>query len=159
MDLGELPGMRKGAEKMMEKRKLVRRAAVALGATALMTAVVAPTASADGPSEIYLGTAGGQIDVNGGTQVHKYTDKQYRSTSLPNLRKHSIRVTYAGCAVWKARAAVKWGSNVDTEQQRVSGCNKSVLLTPMGDLNASVTLTIHMDPLDRSASKNIPPVH
>ncbi|MBC9728511.1 hypothetical protein [Streptomyces sp. TRM68367] len=89
---------------------------------------------------------------------HKYTDKQYRSTSLPNLRKHSIRVTYAGCAIWKARAAVKWGSSVDTVEQDVEGCNKSVLLTPIGDMKASVTLTIHLEPLDRTGSKSIKPV-
>ncbi|MEU4484985.1 hypothetical protein AB0H94_08830 [Streptomyces purpurascens] len=149
--------MRKGREEKMKRMTLTGGIAVTLGSAALLSGLIAPSASADSPSEVYLGTASGQINVFG-NKAHKYVDKQYRSTSLPNLRKHSIRVTYSGCGIWKARAAVKWGSSVDTDEQGVEGCNKSVLLTPMGDMKASVTLTIHVEPMDRTGSKSIKPV-
>ncbi|MBN0046429.1 hypothetical protein JS756_20455 [Streptomyces actuosus] len=136
-----------------------RRAAVLLGTAVLASALAAPSASADGPSEIYLGKRSGTIRVGGLPHTYKWEDKQYRSTSLPNLRKHSIRITYNACATWRARASVKWGRTYDTVESTAKGCRKSVLLTPMGDMKANVTLTIHQEPTDMSASIVIKPVH
>ncbi|MFJ8358520.1 hypothetical protein [Streptomyces sp. NPDC093984] len=142
-----------------EETKVRRRAAMLLGTAVLATALGAPSASADGPSEIYLGQRSGTINIGGLPHSYKWVDKQYRSTSLPNLRKHSIRITYNACANWRARAAVRWGGTYDTVESSAKGCNKSVLLTPMGDMNANVTLTVHQDPMDMTASVTIKPVH
>ncbi|MFE5759822.1 hypothetical protein ACFQ7I_40045 [Streptomyces massasporeus] len=149
--------MREERDQVMRRNALAGGISVALASATLLVGLIATPASADGPSEVYLGTKSGQIDVSG-NRVHKYSDKQYRSTSVPNLRKHSIRVSYSGCATWKARAAVKWGSEVDTVEDEVTGCNKSVLLTPMGDMKANVTLTVHLEPIDRTGSASIKPV-
>jgi hypothetical protein len=141
-----------------ERAKAKRRAAVLLGTAVLASVLAAPSASADGPSEIYLGKRSGTIRVGGLPNTYKWEDKQYRSTSLPNLRKHSIRITYKACASWRARAAVKWGSTYDTVESEAKGCKKSILLTPMGDMKASVNLTIHQDPTDISGSVTIKPI-
>lgn len=142
-----------------EGTRMKRRAALLLGTTVLASALAAPSALADGPSEIYLGKRSGTIHVGGFPASYKWVDKQYRSTSLPNLRKHSIRITFTGCANWRARAAVKWGSTYDTVESSAKGCRKSILLTPQGNMNANVTLTIHQDPMDMTASTVIKPVH
>ncbi|MFF3406395.1 hypothetical protein ACFYW8_09300 [Streptomyces sp. NPDC002742] len=139
--------------------KVKRRAAVILGTAVLAGTLAVPSASADGPSEIYLGKRSGTIRVGGLPTPYKWVDKQYRSTSLPNLRKHSIRITFGGCAHWRARAAVRWGRTYDTFESSATGCHKSVLLTPQGDLRANLTLTIHQDPTDVSASVIVKPVH
>ncbi|MFJ8201513.1 hypothetical protein [Streptomyces sp. NPDC096152] len=142
-----------------QRTKVRRRAAVLLGAAVMASALAAPSASADGPSEIYLGKRSGTIRVGGFSHTYTWVDKQYRSTSLPNLRKHSIRVTFSGCAQWRARAAVRWGRTYDTYEAKAKGCHKSVLLTPQGDMKANVTLTIHQEPTDMTASTVIKPVH
>ncbi|WP_405450839.1 hypothetical protein OG399_35395 [Streptomyces achromogenes] len=136
----------------------MRRTSTLAGAVLLVSILSAPSALADGPSEIYLGKRSGSITTTGGADLYKWVDKQYRSTSLPNLRKHSIRVTHPQCGKWKARASVKWGSTVDTVEASASGCNESVLLTPMGDMNANVTLTIHSTPGDMTGTASIKPV-
>ncbi|MEU9402906.1 hypothetical protein [Streptomyces sp. SID4985] len=141
-----------------EKIRTKRRAALLIGTAVLASTLAAPTAFADGPSEIYLGQRSGTMRIGGLPGSYKWVDKQYRSTSLSNLRKHSIRITYSGCANWWARAAVKRGSTYDTDKKSAKGCKKSVLLSPMGDLKASVTLTIHRDPTDISGSVVIKPV-
>ncbi|MGW1069335.1 hypothetical protein ACWD4F_33095 [Streptomyces aureus] len=139
--------------------KLKRRTAVVLGTAVLAGTLAAPSATADGPAEIYLGQRSGTIRVGGLPTPYKWVDKQYRSTSLSNLRKHSIRITFGGCAQWRARAAVRWGRTYDTYESSARGCRKSVLLTPQGDLGANLTLTIHQDPADVSGSVVIRPVH
>ncbi|MFJ7049819.1 hypothetical protein CTU88_28075 [Streptomyces sp. JV178] len=135
----------------------VRRGAMVMGTAVLASALAVPAATADGPTEKYLGKRQGKIKII----VYPYTwvDKQYRSTSLKNLRKHSIRITYKKCAWWKARASVKWGKTVDTVETTVKGCNKSVVLSPMGNLKANVTLTIHqLNADDSSGSTSIKPI-
>jgi len=144
---------------MRHNGRKVRRAALLLGTAVLASALAAPSATADAPSGVYLGKRSGSINVGGGAIGYKWVDKQYRSTSLPNLRKHSIRITYHGSGIWKARVAVKWGSSVDTEEASARGSNQSVLLTPIGDMNANVTLTIHSTPGDVTGSVSIKPVH
>ncbi|MBL1085108.1 hypothetical protein JK359_24590 [Streptomyces actinomycinicus] len=141
-----------------EGTKVKRRAAMLLGTAVLASTLAAPTAFADGPSEIYLGKVSGTIKIGGFPTKYTYVDKQYRSTSMPNLRKHSIRITFPGCAIWRARAAVKWGTTYDTEQSSTKGCHKSILLTPIGDMNANVNLAVHQDPADMSATVVIKPV-
>lgn len=141
-----------------ERVKMKRRAVVIAGTAVLATAVLAPSASADGPTEVYLGKRSGTLKVGGLPAKYTWVDKQYRSTSLSNLRKHSIRVTFSGCATWRARASVKWGSTYDTYESTAKGCKKSVLLTPQGNLKANVTLTIHQEPTDVSGSVVIKPV-
>ncbi|MEU2717853.1 hypothetical protein [Streptomyces sp. NPDC007205] len=141
-----------------EGTKVKRRAAMLLGTAVLASVLATPTAFADGPSEIYLGKVSGTIKVGGFPTKYTWVDKQYRSTSLPNLREHTIRITFPGCAIWRARASVKWGSGYDTEQSSTKGCNKSILLTPIGDMNANVTLAVHQDPADMSATVVIKPV-
>ncbi|MYR84748.1 hypothetical protein GTY41_07225 [Streptomyces sp. SID685] len=135
----------------------MKRCAAVLGTVVLASVLAAPTAFADGPSEIYLGKVSGTVKVGGFPTKYTWVDKQYRSTSLPNLRKHSIRITFPGCATWRARASVKWGSGYDTEQSSAKGCRKSILLTPMGDLHANVTLAVHQGPGDMSATVVIKP--
>lgn len=141
---------------MISRKSIARGTAIALGVATLTMGLGVPSASAD---EVYIGTAKGAIDVHGFPDKHQFTDAQYRSTSLPNLRKHTIRVSFKGCLTeWRARASVKWGSRIDTVEQTVSGCNKSVYLTPAGDMNASVQLTIKTEPGGFSASKSIAPI-
>jgi hypothetical protein len=142
-----------------EKMKVKRRVVAFVGTAVLASALAAPSASADGPAEIYLGKRTGSFTVGGLPGKYTWVDKQYRSTSLSNLRKHSIRITYNGCANWRARAAVRWGSDYDTSESSAKGCRKSVLLTPQGDLNANVTMTVHRDPTDVSGSVVIKPVN
>lgn len=89
---------------MPRKSTSLRCAVVFAGVSALTFSLGVPSASAD---EVYLGKRNGYVDVTHGPKKWDFTDKQYRSTSLPNLRKHSIRITYKGCAEWKARASVK----------------------------------------------------
>ncbi|MFF9155896.1 hypothetical protein ACF1AB_27115 [Streptomyces sp. NPDC014846] len=139
-----------------EGTKVKRRAAVLLGTAVLASTLAAPSALADGPSEIYLGKRTGTIQI--GVMKYTWVDKQYRSTSLPNLRKHSIRITSHNCVIWRSRAAVKWRTGYDTDEASARGCNKSILLSPMGDMKASVNLAIHQDPMDQSKSTVIRPV-
>ncbi|MFD8261384.1 hypothetical protein ACFV19_21170 [Streptomyces griseoluteus] len=141
-----------------ERIRTKRRAALLVGTALLASTVTVPSAFADGPVEIYLGQRSGTVHLGGLPGSYKWVDKQYRSTSLSNLRLHSIRITYSGCANWYGRAAVKWGSTYDTDKKSATGCKKSVLLTPMGDLKAPVTLTIHRNPTDISGSVVIKPV-
>jgi hypothetical protein len=135
------------------------RRIIIMSAAMLACSAFVPVANADGPSEIYLGKRTGSINVTGGVNKYRFTDKQYRSTSLPNLRKHLIRITYKDCSIgWKARAAVKKGNRVVTVEAKTEGCNKSVLLTPSGNMKANVTLTIHQLSGGVSRSTSIKPV-
>lgn len=137
--------------------RVVRRSAMVMGTAVLAAGLAAPSATADSPAEKYLGKRSGSIKLI----IYPYTwvDKQYRSTSLKNVRKHSIRITYKKCAWWKARASVKWGKRTDVSESTVKGCNKSVVLSPMGNLKANVTLTIHqLNADDTSGSTSIKPI-
>ncbi|MFQ3557226.1 hypothetical protein QZN11_10565 [Streptomyces gramineus] len=129
-----------------------------IGTAVLASVLTVPSASADGPSEIYLGKRSGTMTLGGLPQKVKWVDKQYRSTSLPNLREHTIRVTFDGCASWRGRAAVKRGNHYDTDEKSAKGCKKSIVIQPNGDMRANVTLTVHREPGDISASTVIKPV-
>ncbi|MFH0173890.1 hypothetical protein [Streptomyces cacaoi] len=147
---------------MGPSRHVARTRMAVLGASlaVLAGAFAAAPASADDADAVYLGTRKGSVDVLSAPRKWNYQDKQYRSLMMSNTRNHYIHVSYAGCARWRVRVAVAHPQGgYTTAETTAEGCNKTVVISAIGKLNANLSLSVTLLVSGDTRSVSVKPIN